>query len=151
MNTIELNACGGRIRHKIKDGDIGGNSQETIIEVTGGQFGCTEIDKIEDGFRLKIIGTWEIGEFLAAMEYLTHFHGEWDLGDIKMFPAKYSPAVIMAREMQERSRARIRKQTEETIYVDNKRRLKDVCLGAGITILLITLLSFITLLISRFN
>lgn len=80
MNKIELPASTATVKHAI-GGDVGGNSQETIIEVEsdGGQFDFTEIEKTKTGFRIKIIGTWEAGEFLSAMAKLVRHHGAWEV------------------------------------------------------------------------
>lgn len=58
-------------------GDIGGNAQETEIEVDseGGQFPLTEIEKTETGFKFKIIGTWEATELLTALSRLAEDSG----------------------------------------------------------------------------
>lgn len=46
-----------------------GNSREYLIEVkgNGGQFEYAEVFKTENGFILKIIGTWEMDEFVQAL------------------------------------------------------------------------------------
>ncbi len=65
-------------------GDIGGNAQEAVIEVSsdGGQFDYARVEKTDTGFRLRIIGVWELGEFLEAMCQLSKLGKQWHVNDI---------------------------------------------------------------------
>ena len=59
-----------------RDGDVGGNSQRTVIEVAsdGGQFPLSKVERTPTGFRVEILGTWEAAEFLAACASLLERH-----------------------------------------------------------------------------
>ena len=72
--TYRANASAGKIEI-VTDGDIGGNSQETTIRLTEGQFPFAKVEKDEDGVTIKIVGTWEINELTEA---LFKFHC-WDM------------------------------------------------------------------------
>lgn len=77
---ISLPASTATLTHEIC-GDVGGNAQYTVIEVTSdsGQFPSTVVTKTETGFRLEIVGTWEAGEMLAALALCAKEHGDWDV------------------------------------------------------------------------
>jgi len=80
--TFTLQASGGTITHEVK-GDVGGNSQETVIELKDGQFDFTEVSRTEDGVRITILGTWEAGEFMTIMSKLLEEHGSYYFEEIK--------------------------------------------------------------------
>lgn len=79
MHKIELPISTATVTQEIT-GDIGGNSQTTIIEVksNGGQFPLTEVEQTPSGFTLKIFGTWEASEFMYAMARMAKDHGEME-------------------------------------------------------------------------
>ena len=56
----------GDIKIKI-GGDIGGNSETTTITCRDGQFDSTSFEELSDGFKLTIVGNWEIREIIDAL------------------------------------------------------------------------------------
>jgi len=55
-------------------GDIYGNSHETIVRMSGGQFGFGDCFKIGDEeMHIKIVGIWELKELIDCLMH--HYYG----------------------------------------------------------------------------
>lgn len=55
-----------------------GNSTETTITVEGSQFSFTDFKQIDDGFRLTILGEWEMMDFVYALNQITEIVSKHD-------------------------------------------------------------------------
>ncbi len=66
----QFDGVGGSVKMTVA-GDIGGNSQTAEISVAfecSGQEDLIEVYKTKDGFKIQLVGTWELDSFLSALD-----------------------------------------------------------------------------------